>query len=192
MKYEFWRSKKSVLLVTQTLLLMVAVILPIAQWNNDVSQQWGSDLQQLNTKRLWLVRAFDILKEHSHVTQALSTGAPTNDETTDSITLSLIEAIKQQAHTEQLELTQLSVTQPDGRQKESEATESSIHALTVKFAVTTDRAMRLLSLFDALANAAGWRPIEVRGCSLARLTASPVSLQATCSVDIYYFPEVHR
>lgn len=192
MKCKFWRSKKSVLCIAQTVLLLVAVVLPVAQWNADASQQWGRDLQQLNIQRLSLIRALGILKEHRHVIQELSFGAQPNDKTIDSITLSLIEAIKHQAQIDQLELTQLTVTQSGGQQIASETPESVTHVLTVKFAVTTDMAMRLLSLFDVLTDAAGWRPIEVRGCSLVRLTESPVSLHATCSVDIYYFPEVHK
>jgi len=192
MKYKFRCSKKSALLVIQIVLLLVAVVLPFAQWNADTSQQWDSDLQQLNKQRQWLVRALGMLKDHRHVTQVLQVGAQASDETIDSITLSLIEAIKQQALTEQLELTQLSVTQSEGQRHDSEATQSNINALSVQFAVTANRAMSLLSLFNALADAAGWRPIEVRGCSVIRLTALPVSLHATCSVDIYYFPELHR
>jgi len=192
MKYKLWKSRKSVLVITQTLLLTVAVMLPVVQWNANASQQPANDLQKLEMQRLWLVNALDMLKDHRHVTQALSASTKTNIETLDAITLSLIEAIKQQAQTDQLELTQLSVTQSGDSQIGSESNESSFRALTVKFAVTTDRAVNLLSLFNALSDAAGWRPIEVRGCSIVRLTVSPVSLRAGCSVDIYYFPEVHR
>ncbi len=202
MKYKLWRSKNSVLLTIQTLLLLVAVIIPVVQWNANASTQWSDELQQLKAHKLWLVRALNMLKEHRHIAQALSIGAEAESgnyvESVDSITLSLIDAIKQQARTEQDELTQLSVTQSDDRPMESvagdssQASDSSLHALTVEFAVTTDRAMTLLSHFSALGDAAGWRPIEVRGCSVVRLTESPVSLHAACSVDIYYFPEVHN
>ena len=84
------------------------------------------------------------------------------------------------------------MTQSDVLRAEPESNEKNYDALRVMFAVGTDRAVSLLSFFDALKVAAGWRPIEVRGCSVSRLTATPVSLHASCSVDIYYFPKVDK
>jgi len=178
----------SVLERTQILLLIVAVTLPVVQWKTSVHENWDSDLRQLEVQKSQLVQALSVLKNHRHVVQAINVST----ETVDSITLSLIEAIKYQADARQLELTQLTVTQSDEYQKKAAANESIFHALRVTFALTTDRAMELLPLFDALTEAAGWRPIEIRGCSVARLTAAPVSLHANCSVDVYYFPEVDR
>lgn len=202
MKQKLWKSKNSVLFTTQTLLLLVAVIIPVAQWNANASTQWSDELQQLKAHKLWLVRALNMLKEHRPIAQTLSistdAGFGNHVESVDSITLSLIDAIKQQARAEQVELTQLSVTQSDDwptvpvASDLSQSGSSSLHTLTVEFAVTTDRAMTLLSHFSALSDAAKWRPIEVRGCSVVRLTELPVSLHAACAVDIYYFPEVHN
>jgi len=187
-KFKQWRQKVSVLVFAQIAMLFVTVSLPLVQWNVSAHEQWDKDLQQLKVQKSQLVNALNILKEHRHITQAINVST----ETIDSITLSLIEAIKHQAHSRQLELTQLTVKQSDEPQIKSETDESIFHALRVTFALTTDRARELLPLFDALTDAAGWRPMDVHECSIVRLAASPVSLHANCSVDVYYFPEVDR
>jgi len=193
----------SVLVLLQIVLLLVAVTLPVLQYKLITSKHWDDDLNELKTQHIQLGDALNILKNHRHVAQALSVST----DTIDSITLSLIESIKLQAHAEQVELTQLTVTQSESRQErrkqsytepskharqiESIGTDSTYHALRVKFAVTMDRAMGLIPLIESLRVVADWRPIEVRGCSVVRLKASPVSLHASCSVDVYYFPELH-
>jgi len=195
MKFKQWWPNGSVLVLTQLLLLLVAITLPLVQWNVNASQQWGAELQQLTTHSLRQEQALSVLQEHRQGGSTLNAGA----ESVDSITLSLIEAVKHHAWHEQLVLTELTVFQSDqpvqtaqsgSSQLYSAADESSIYALRVDFAVTLDRAMHLLPLIDALKEAAGWHPVEVRGCSMVRLTESPVSLRATCSVDVYYFPLV--
>ena len=180
------------LVVPQILLMLLAVMLPVVQWKSDASQHWEHELRQLEAQKIWLVSALNVLKDHRHVTRELSDAPAGGLEGVDSISLSLIEAIKRKALKAQLDLTKLTVTQSDMQQMESEVNHSTVHSLRVTFAVTMERAMSLLPLLDALSDAAGWRPTEVRGCSVIRLTESPVSLRATCSVDVYYFPELHR
>lgn len=193
MMHKRWGLKISALTLAQTILLLLALALPVIQWNVSVSQQWPDDLRQLKIEKLQLARALNILKDHRHVTETLNA----KPDTVNSITLSLIEAIKNQTKAAQLALTQLTVTQSAdepamGVEKTPNTQASSLHALTVNFAVHMDRAVNLLLLFDAIREAAVWRPIEIRGCTVVRLSESLVSLQATCSVDVYYFPVLHK
>jgi len=188
MQYKQWLPKLSALSLVQLFLCLIAVTLAVIQWSTGAPDQWGSELQQLQEQKYDLVQALDTLKENRAIVQTMSV----DTDSVDSITLSLIEAIKQQANNEQLELTRLTVTQSDDLPLEAMDNESSFRALRVNLAVTTRFAVDLLALLDVLKEAAQWRPIEVRGCSLVRLTESPVSLQASCAVDVYYFPEIDK
>jgi len=170
------------------LILIITIVLPLALRDGNASSQWANELRRLKIQKLQQSRALNILKDHRHVIESLSA----NVQTVDSITLSLIEATRQKAREEQLELTQLSVIQSDNAQPIISENTANVHALTVKFAVKMGRAMRLLPMFDALREVAGWRPIEIRGCSVVKRSESVHNLHATCSVDVYFFPEIDK
>jgi len=186
MQSKRWMPNATAVSLAQLILCVMAIALPFVQWSADSPAQWHSDLQQLAEQKTRLQQALIALKEHRTITRTVSN----NTDTVDSITLSIIEALKQQAQIERVELTQLTVTQSENQQGESEEKGMSVHALRVNFAFNTPMAMDLLPLLDVLKEAAQWRPVEIRGCSFVRLTEVPVSLHAACAADVYYFPEV--
>lgn len=189
MKPKQWKLGVLAMLLPQCLLLGLIIALPVVQRGSDNTAQWISDLRQLNIQHLQLVRSLDILKSHQHVIKAVNDKA----NTVHSMTLSLIEAIERQAHAENMELTQLTVSQAKQQQTSINSdTVPALHALSVKFAVEMDRAMSLPLFFDAIGAGADWRPFEVRGCSVVRLAELVGKSQATCSVDVYYFPAVDK
>jgi len=174
--------------VLQVILLLLAVCVPIVQWKVGAALPLDNGLQELQAEKQRTIHALDLLNKHAGIVKMLTSNA----DTVDSISLSLIEAVKQRAESEFLALTQLTVTQLGGKEMATGTGNSATHALRVSFAVTLDRAVGILSLFDALRKAANWRPIEIRGCSVSRLPELVVKLHATCSVDVYYFPEIDK
>jgi len=185
---KWWKRNVSVVSLMQLFLACTAVGIPVIQHSSSTLAPLDEKLQSLIAARLHLVHAVDTVNSHQSVVQALSVSA----ETTDSITLSLIEAIKRQAQNAQLELTQLTVTQSSDQPSGRLPHESTLFALRVSFSVSVKRAVALLPLFHALQEAAGWRPSEIRGCSIARLVDATLTLHATCSVDVYYFPDLAK
>lgn len=189
MKLKQWKLGVLAMVLPQCLLLGLIIAMPVVQRGADSTAQWISNLRQLNKQHLQLIRSLDILKSHQHVIEAVDDKA----NTVHSMTLSLIEAIERQARAEQMELTQLTVSQAEPQQTSNNSDSvPALHALSVNFAVEMDRAMSLPLFFDAISTAADWRPSEVRGCSVVRLAELAGKSQATCSVDVYFFPAVDK
>lgn len=157
-------------------LLTIVAGLPIWSLRDGGATQWANEIRDLKTQRLKFARAFDLLKDYRFVVSA------TNDrpETVESLTLSLLEAIKQESEIMHADLTALSVNEPDDRVPP---------VLRVEFNAVVQRAIDLLSLFDAVREVADWRPIEVRGCTLLR-GDDATGLHSVCTIDLYYFPDI--
>lgn len=143
------------------------------------------ELRELKTKRLSFARALDVLKDNQSVISALK-NKPAN---VDSLILSLIEITKQQASNLGVEVLLLSVTDSNETQDLSALDGKSLHLFRVEFTGILQRATDLLWLFEGVREIADWRPMEVRGCSLAH-QADLNGLHAACTIDVYYFPEL--
>ena len=62
----------------------------------------------------------------------------------------------------------------------------SLKPIRIGFEATLLHAPALLKILGQLADVAGWRVTEVRGCAMQRLTSEP-RLAAACAIDIYHW-----
>ncbi len=134
-------------------------------------------------ERLQVARAVGILRDHPNIVAEVNSSKLT----LESLTLSLIEAVKQQSIKDNTVLKELSV-----EPLESVSVGANLYALRVKFSVELSSTMHVLPLFDAVKFIAQWRPVEVRQCNVIRKNAQPTALSAACSIDVYYFPDVDQ
>lgn len=156
--------------------LTCVVSLPLWSLREGLSKQWVDEIRALKIQRLDSARAFDILKDYSSVVSATLD----QPETAESLTLSLLENVKRQSIELHADLTALSVT---------DSHETLPTALRVEFNATVPRAIDLLTLFDAVREVAGWRPMQVLECTLLRADET-TGLHTVCVIDVYYFPEI--
>jgi len=156
--------------------LACVVSLPLWSLREGLSKQWIDEIRALKIQRLDSARAFDILKDYSSVISA----TVDRPETVESLTLSLLENVKQHSMELNAEITALSVTNLH---------ETVPTALRVEFNATVPRAIDLLSLFDAVREVADWRPMQVHECTLLRVVET-IGLHTVCTIDVYYFPEI--
>ena len=62
----------------------------------------------------------------------------------------------------------------------------SVQPIRIGFEATLLHAPALLKILGQLAEVAGWRVTEVRGCAMQRLTSEP-RIVAACAIDIYHW-----
>ncbi len=188
------KSARSKLIVLINCILAITLAGFLVWQANRVDHPGYADrYRHLKIERHHLAGLIDILKAN----QAVVTQTNTYPQSAESITLSLLESVKAAAAEGALVLHQLSVTQSE----ESEP-DAWVSILSVQFSLSIHRAANLLLVFDAVREVAAWRAFEVRGCELAReparkLALEPKSvyentlgLQATCIIDVYYYPRV--
>lgn len=178
-------KRLNILVVFQLCVALVAIGLPIVIWNagaakqNNALQEQGHRL--LRTEKTKLSQAIEILQDHSQ----LINGESPNGASLESFALSVIEEIEQRAEIEGLTISHLSV-------KPQEATDYSmqLHALRVDLRIQLNHTMRLLPILDAIKYVADWRPLEIRRCSVLRISVDAIDLQTNCSIDVYYYPGI--
>lgn len=184
------KSARSKLIVLINCILAITLAGFLVWQANRVDHTGYADrYRHLKIERHHLAGLIDILKDN----QAVVTQINTNPQSAESITLSLLESVKAAAAEGALVLHQLSVTQSE----ESEP-DAWVSILSIQFSLSIHRAANLLPVFDAVREVADWRAFEVRGCELAREPApepksvyvNTLGLQATCTIDVYYYPRV--
>ncbi len=184
---KFARSK--LILFANCILAITLSGLLVWQTNRVEHTGYADRYRQLKIERHHLAGLIDILKDN----QAVVAQTKTNPQSVESITLSLLEAVKAAAAEGALVLHQLSVTHSE--QPEPGAW---VSILSVQFSLSIHRAANLLLVFDAVREVAAWRAFEVRGCELARelsreresANENTLGLQATCTIDVYFYPSV--
>lgn len=167
-------------------ILFMAIVLAMIAWSKREGSIPGlvDDLRVLKSQRMSFARALDVLSDNTDVVSKIEN----NSVNVDSLVLSLIESLKQQADNLQTEISQLSVTNSIDLRSSSH-TEQDAHFLRVEFSAVLKRATDLLWLFEGVREIADWRPMEVRGCSVTH-RHELVELHAACTVDVYYFPDL--
>ena len=175
----------TMLRIVTLVLLVGSVCLCVWSQREGLAVQWNQELRELKAQRIHAARSLDILKDHSSVIAAVVE----RPATVESLTVSLIETLEQRSVSLDVQLSSLSVTGSSEPEQQSERIDGSLRSLRVEFDGVLHRAIDLLSMFDAVRDAADWRPIEVRGCDLVR-DADELRLHTVCAIDVYYFPEI--
>jgi len=182
-KLSLFRRRLTLSLIT--LLSMTMLILFLFKVSDFVfrngSQVNADQIRSLKIERLQLARRVAVLNDYSDVIRAVNKGT----QSLDSLTLSFIESIEQQAIELGIELIQLSVAPT-----ENDVSSDNLVALKIDFNVKLQHVMHLLPLFDVIKTSADWRPIEIKRCSAIRVSAQEPILQVGCSVDAFYFPGI--
>jgi len=169
-------------------MLLLAISLPLIQWQSANSMQSQVQIRSLQTERLSQSRVLHLLTDHVDTVELIKR----NPMSIEAMTLEVIEAINQFSSSEELALTQLTVSNNSMSSEEAEDNNRNVSVLNVEFALIIDEVFGLLNVFDVIDEATQWRPIEIRGCTVTRLSQDEGRLHAACTVDAYYFPGIDR
>ncbi len=167
------------------MLVVSSAVLPIGTLRDGSVSQWYEEIRQLKTQRLFSARALDVLKDNPDVINSVRDSATTPT----ALRVSLVESVKRSVTAMDAELTELSVTDARSELAAGGVDQTQLHTLRIEFVSVLNRATDLLYLLDAVREVADWRTLEVRGCTVSRLSEK-VAVSASCSIDLYYFPEL--
>lgn len=146
-------------------------------------------IRLLRIDRLQLARTLGVVKEHDTLLDSII-----DDTRNESlITIDVVEALRHFAKESKVPVVELKVSNvtaekavshgQDGREVDT--------LLRFNFDVTAKRVEFLLSLFDAVSVAAGWRPVDIRACSLNRVAYSS-GISMSCTFDLHLHEKLHR
>lgn len=173
MKHEQGRWRIQLYYYSLAGLFALSMLLPAWSLRDNGSSRWVDELRILKTKRLEMARAVDVLKDNLSVVNNLRD----KSFTVESLTVSLIEAVRQQSQKMDIKVPTLSVV---------DSKEAKL--LRVEFTALLQESMQLLALFDAIRTVADWRHLEVRGCTILKEQRESI-LHSACVVDVHYFIE---
>ena len=169
----------------QVLMGLIAIGMPIVIWSAGIAKgQSALQLQELRALRIEktkLAQAIEIVHDHAY----LVSENPTQAISLESFVLSIMEGVEQQAMSEEIEIINLSVNPQEPIENTSD-----LDILRVDFQVRLYHTMRILSILDAIKQVADWRPMEIRRCSVLRISVNETDLHANCAIDVYYYPGV--
>ncbi len=146
-------------------------------------------IRLLRIDRLQLARTLGVVKEHDTLLESIF-----DDIRTEAlITIDVVEALRDYAKESAVSVVELKVSNvtaekaaslgQDGREVDT--------LLRFNFVVAATRVEFLLSLFDAVSVAAGWRPVDIRACSLNRVTYSS-GISMSCTFDLHLHEKLHQ